>query len=87
MFGGSEAFIEGMSRMLHHRDIFLMSANRIAADLLVSFNPTSSGQVSLVIYEWSDVQYLGVDTPENSVGGISRPVRGLRSLRKAWIRS
>jgi hypothetical protein len=41
----------------------------------VSFNPTSSGQVSLIIYEWSDVSYLGVDTPGNEVGGVIRPVR------------
>lgn len=47
---------------------------------VVSFNPTSSGQVSLVIYEWSDVEYLGVDTPDNSVGGISRPVRSCTCL-------
>ncbi|RSH94248.1 hypothetical protein EHS25_004051 [Saitozyma podzolica] len=32
----------------------------------VSFNPESSGQVALVLYEWSDVPYLGVDTPDNS---------------------
>jgi hypothetical protein len=48
------------------------------ADLLVEFDPASSGQVALVIYEWSDVPYLGVDTPDNSVGGGNRPVR--RSL-------
>jgi hypothetical protein len=36
----------------------------------------SSGQVALVLYEWSDVPYLGVDTPDNSVGGVNRPVRG-----------
>ena len=41
----------------------------------VSFNPSSSGQVSLIIYEWSDVSYLGVDTPGNEVGGVIRPVR------------
>lgn len=41
----------------------------------VSFNPTSSGQVSLIIYEWTDVQYLGVETPNNEVGGVIRPVR------------
>jgi hypothetical protein len=43
----------------------------------VSFNPESSGQVALVLYEWSDVPYLGVDTPDNSVGGVNRPVRGV----------
>jgi hypothetical protein len=43
--------------------------------MAVSFNPTSSGQVSLIIYEWSDVSYLGVDTPGNEVGGVIRPVR------------
>jgi hypothetical protein len=41
----------------------------------VSFNPTSSGQVSLIIYEWKDVSYLGVNTPGNEVGGVIRPVR------------
>jgi len=41
----------------------------------VSFNPTSSGQVSLIIYEWKDVSYLGFDTPGNEVGGVIRPVR------------
>jgi hypothetical protein len=43
--------------------------------ITVSFNPTSSGQVSLIIYEWNDVSYLGVDTPGNEVGGVIRPVR------------
>jgi hypothetical protein len=43
--------------------------------ITVSFNPTSSGQVSLIIYEWSDVSYLGVNTPGNEVGGVIRPVR------------
>ena len=43
--------------------------------IAVSFNPTSSGQVSLIIYEWKDVSYLGVDTPGNEVGGVIRPVR------------
>jgi len=43
--------------------------------MIVSFNPTSSGQVSLIIYEWKDVSYLGVDTPGNEVGGVIRPVR------------
>ena len=28
-----------------------------------------------MIYEWADVPYLGVDTPDNSVGGVYRPVR------------
>lgn len=41
----------------------------------VSFNPSSSGQVSLIIYEWKDVSYLGVNTPGNEVGGVIRPVR------------
>ncbi|ORY26066.1 lung seven transmembrane receptor-domain-containing protein [Naematelia encephala] len=39
----------------------------------VTFNPTSSGQVALVMYEWKDVPYLGVETPDNSVGGVARP--------------
>jgi hypothetical protein len=43
--------------------------------ITVSFNPTSSGQVSLIIYEWKDVSYLGVSTPGNEVGGVIRPVR------------
>ena len=43
--------------------------------MTVSFNPTSSGQVSLIIYEWKDVSYLGVDTSGNEVGGVIRPVR------------
>lgn len=30
--------------------------------MIVSFNPASSGQVALVIYEWKDVQYLGAQT-------------------------
>ena len=41
----------------------------------VTFDSTSNGQVALVIYEWNDVSYLGVDTPDNSVGGVYRPVR------------
>jgi hypothetical protein len=43
--------------------------------ITVSFNPSCSGQVSLIIYEWKDVSYLGVDTPGNEVGGVVRPVR------------
>jgi hypothetical protein len=42
---------------------------------VVTFDPTSNGQVALVIYEWNDVPCLGVTTPDNSVGGVYRPVR------------
>lgn len=34
----------------------------------VTFDPTSSGQVALVIYEWADVAYLGAETPDETVG-------------------
>ncbi|KAK8861208.1 hypothetical protein IAR55_002027 [Kwoniella newhampshirensis] len=37
-----------------------------SAYIEVAFDPTSSGQVSLIIYEWKDVPYLGVETPDNS---------------------
>lgn len=48
-----------------------------SADLVVTFYPESTGQVALVIYEWGDVPYLGVNTPDNSVGGQERPVRSV----------
>jgi hypothetical protein len=32
---------------------------------LVTFDPSSTGQLALVMYEWSDVQYLGAETPTN----------------------
>ncbi|WRT65287.1 uncharacterized protein IL334_002230 [Kwoniella shivajii] len=32
----------------------------------VNFDPTSSGQVALIIYEWKDVPYLGVESSDNS---------------------
>lgn len=37
----------------------------------VTFDPSSTGQLALVLYEWSDVKYLGADTP----GDDSLPVR------------
>ncbi|KAI9632189.1 major facilitator protein [Dioszegia hungarica] len=43
------------------------------AHIEVTFYPESTGQVALVIYEWGDVPYLGVDTPEHTVGGVERP--------------
>ncbi|WVR04155.1 hypothetical protein IAU60_001154 [Kwoniella sp. DSM 27419] len=36
------------------------------AHIEVSFDSTSSGQVALVIYEWKDVPYLGVETQDNT---------------------
>jgi hypothetical protein len=56
--------------VVHERRAIL---NIILADRTVSFDPSSAGQVALVIYEWKDVQYLGADTPDNSVG--NPPVR------------
>nr|ODN74282.1 hypothetical protein L203_06630 [Cryptococcus depauperatus CBS 7841] len=35
------------------------------AEIEVTFNPTSTGQVALVIYEWEDAKYLGIQ-PEES---------------------
>lgn len=29
----------------------------------VTFDPSSIGQLALVMYEWNDVKYLGADTP------------------------
>lgn len=72
MYGGSEAFIEGEPCSVLPLIRYLRMGLTTSA---VAFDPSSSGQVSLVIYEWSDVGYLGVDTPDNSVGGIDRPVR------------
>ena len=68
MWGGGEAHIE--------RGWFLKQESRWSGLIvcLVSFDPSSSGQVALVMYEWSDVPYLGVDTPEGSVGSLSPPV-------------
>ena len=43
----------------------------------MTFDPTSTGQLALVLYEWSDVKYLGADSP----GDDSMPVRSaLRAL-------
>lgn len=30
----------------------------------VIFGPASKGQVALVIYEWEDAKYLGIDTKD-----------------------
>ncbi|ORX36229.1 lung seven transmembrane receptor-domain-containing protein [Kockovaella imperatae] len=43
------------------------------AQINVEFNPASSGQVALVIYEWSDVPYLGVETPDVNGDSMYRP--------------
>ena len=45
----------------------------------MTFDPSSDGQVALVMYEWKDVQYLGVETPE-TVSQEDRPVRSLSEL-------
>ncbi|WWC87461.1 uncharacterized protein L201_002350 [Kwoniella dendrophila CBS 6074] len=39
----------------------------------VTFDSTSAGQVALIIYEWKDVPYLGIDTPGNSEDGDEKP--------------
>nr|XP_019050058.1 major facilitator protein [Kwoniella bestiolae CBS 10118]OCF28988.1 major facilitator protein [Kwoniella bestiolae CBS 10118] len=39
------------------------------AYIQVTFDPTSSGQVALIVYEWRDVPYLGVGTPDSTAGG------------------
>jgi len=70
MWGGKEAFIEGCSSNPPTIPILDCSYHRV-----VTFDPTSNGQVALVIYEWNDVPCLGVTTPDNSVGGVYRPVR------------
>ena len=41
--------------------------------LPVAFNPSSSGQVAVVMYEWADVKYLGVQAP-NQDAGAALPV-------------
>lgn len=41
--------------------------------MVVTFDPSSSGQLALVLYEWDDVKYLGADTPGNE--DDSMPVR------------
>ncbi|WWD08697.1 hypothetical protein V865_006810 [Kwoniella europaea PYCC6329] len=43
------------------------------AYIQVTFDPTSSGQVALIVYEWKDVPYLGIETPESTGGGEERP--------------
>ncbi|KAI5450888.1 hypothetical protein NCC49_002628 [Naganishia albida] len=37
-----------------------------AAHIDVTFDPRSSGQVALVIYEWADVAFLGTETPDET---------------------
>ncbi|WWC69036.1 uncharacterized protein I206_102972 [Kwoniella pini CBS 10737] len=43
------------------------------AHIEVTFNPSSSGQVALIVYEWKDVPYLGVETPDNAATGEDQP--------------
>lgn len=35
----------------------------------MTFDQSSTGQLALVIYEWSDVAYLGIETPDESISG------------------
>lgn len=44
----------------------------------VAFNPSSQGQVAVVMYEWADVKYLGVQTPDQDQSA-GLPVRHLAS--------
>lgn len=38
----------------------------------VSFDPSSRGQIAMVIYEWRDAKYLGIDTePDNYLVPVS----------------
>jgi hypothetical protein len=53
MYGGDKAYIEG--------ELDDLTLNQ--ADATVAFDSGSDGQVALVIYEWTDVDYLGVATP------------------------
>ncbi|WWC60033.1 uncharacterized protein I303_102596 [Kwoniella dejecticola CBS 10117] len=39
----------------------------------VTFNPTSLGQVALIVYEWKDVPYLGIETPDSTGTGEEQP--------------
>lgn len=44
----------------------------IAMIYTVSFDPSSRGQIAMVIYEWRDAKYLGIDTePDNYLVPVS----------------
>jgi hypothetical protein len=75
MFGGKTAHIDGK--------LSLFSPAALPAKpeaVAVTFDPRSSGQVALVIYEWADVAFLGTETPDETVGGGDLPVRGFSSF-------
>lgn len=76
MYGGKQAHISGELPATVALD---------TAHLAVSFDDSSTGQVALVIYEWADVRYLGVETPTQEVGGIRRPVRSSSFLPSSLV--
>jgi hypothetical protein len=76
MYGGEKAYISCEQR--YPRPVHLFLDTRLLwSQITVTFDPTSTGQLALVLYEWSDVKYLGADSP----GDDSMPVRSaLRAL-------
>lgn len=55
--GGRAPYIEGTASTDHTRSCSRELKGRIA----VLFGPSSKGQLALVVYEWKDAKYLGVD--------------------------
>ena len=72
MYGGEKAYISREHR-IEARSVSAHSLNLSSSVLIVTFDPSSSGQLALVLYEWDDVKYLGADTPGNE--DDSMPVR------------
>lgn len=62
MYGGKDAYIS----CEYSSPSCLDSPTHIA--FTVSFSQSSRGQLALVFYEWSDIQYLGVETPGANPG-------------------
>jgi hypothetical protein len=73
MYGGEKAYISCEQR--YPRPVHLFLDTRLLwSQITVTFDPTSTGQLALVLYEWSDVKYLGADSP----GDDSMPVSSIR---------
>ena len=55
MWGGQNTYINGKPTSVAPFPHYACSL-----EITVTFNPTSHGQLATVIYEWGDVDYLGV---------------------------
>ena len=74
MYGGKKAYIERECQQMCSYAAPCSSPVYMYILTPVSFDQRSSGQVALVIYEWKDVKYLGVESPDDAVGASSSSV-------------